>query len=159
MGQEIERKFLIQGDAWRTGPAGLFCRQGFLLNSIECTVRVRVMGDLGFLTIKGRAQGISRPEYEYSIPVADANELLDEFCTPPLIEKTRYIREQGGLRWEIDEFAGANQGLIVAEIELRAPDQEVSQPSWIGAEVTHDPRYLNASLAKRPYSQWGSAQG
>jgi CYTH domain-containing protein len=154
MGREIERKFLVQGDAWRSGPAGHFCRQGFLLNSVECTVRVRVIGGQAYLTIKGRAEGISRPEYEYPIPVADANELLDRLCLPPLIEKTRFIREVNGLKWEIDEFAGLNQGLIVAEIELKSPDQAVALPPWVGLEVTADPRYLNASLVKQPYTTW-----
>jgi adenylate cyclase len=158
MGLEIERKYLLKDDGWRPGPAGVFVRQGFVLNSPECTIRVRLMGEQAFLTIKGRNQGIVRLEYEYPIPVADAKELLDHFCLPSLIEKTRYIRHHAGLKWEIDEFTDLNQGLIVAEIELKTADQAIDLPPWIGLEVSDDPRYLNASLAKRPYTTWKDLQ-
>ena len=158
MGQEIERKFLVHGDVWRSGAKGLYCRQGYLASAIGCTVRVRVLGGQGFLTIKGRMEGISRSEYEYGIPVQDAHEMLDRLCSRPLVEKYRYHREYAGQTWEVDEFVGENQGLVVAEIELQAADQAVALPDWVGREVSDDPRYLNVNLAKRPYTTWGSEE-
>jgi CYTH domain-containing protein len=154
MGQEIERKFMVQSDAWRTGQPGILCRQGYLVGSIDCTVRVRIHGEDGFLTIKGRQQGISRPEFEYAIPAAEAQEMLDRLCPHPLVEKYRFVREYGGLKWEIDEFIGDNQGLVVAEVELRSVDQSFARPDWLGREVSDDPRYLNVNLATRPYGKW-----
>jgi len=139
MAKEIERKFLVQNENWRPG----------------ATVRVRVMGEQGFLTIKGRQQGITRSEFEYPISLEDANALLDEFCPGPLVEKVRYERDFAGLTWEIDEFFGENDGLIVAEVELQDAYQIVALPEWIGREVSDDPRYRNASLAKQPFSRWG----
>jgi CYTH domain-containing protein len=161
MAKEIERKFVVRNDDWRDGSEGLFCRQGYLAtsgasaSSSGATIRVRVIGEQGFLTIKGKQQGITRSEYEYPIPLEDANAMLDEFCPWPLVEKVRYEREYDGLTWEIDEFLGENDGLIVAEIEMEHADQAVSLPDWLGQEVSEDPRYRNASLAKQPYSQWG----
>jgi adenylate cyclase len=154
MGREIERKFLVCGDAWRRGAKGLYCRQGYLASGIGCTVRVRVLGDKGFLTVKGRMEGISRAEYEYGISVQDAHEMLDRLCSRPLIEKYRYHREHADQMWEVDEFVRENRGLVVAEIELQVPDQPVVLPDWVGREVTDDPRYLNVNLAKRPYTTW-----
>jgi adenylate cyclase len=154
MAREIERKFLVVGDAWRSLAIGVAYRQGYLLSNKNLTVRVRMAGDAGYLTIKGAAEGISRAEFEYAIPAADAAELLDTLCERPLIEKVRYRIPWQGLVWEVDEFAGANQGLIVAEVELNDPQQVVSLPEWIGKEVSHDPRYYNALLAKHPYSEW-----
>jgi CYTH domain-containing protein len=153
MAKEIERKFLVKGDAWRTGAAGLVCRQGYIPAS-TCTVRARIMGDKGYLTLKARDQGITRTEFEYAIPLTDASEMLARFCTGTPIEKIRYRVEYAGLVWEIDEFMGANAGLIVAEVELEHEDQAFEKPEWVGAEVTHDRRYLNSSLAKLPYRQW-----
>jgi adenylate cyclase len=157
MGLEIERKFLVVGDDWRAGREGLACRQGYLSAAIERTVRVRVMGEQAFLTVKGATQGLSRLEFEYSIPLAEAHAMLDALCLHPLVEKTRYERDYGGMVWEVDEFAGENRGLIVAEVELHAPDQEVDLPPWAGREVSEDPRYLNANLARHPYSEWKEA--
>jgi adenylate cyclase len=154
MAREIERKFLVVGDAWRSLAIGVAYRQGYLLSNKNLTVRVRMAGDAGYLTIKGAAEGISRAEFEYAIPAADAAELLDTLCERPLIEKVRYRIPWQGLVWEVDEFAGANQGLIVAEVELNDPQQVVLLPEWIGKEVSHDPRYYNALLAKHPYSEW-----
>lgn len=154
MGTETERKFLVRSSAWKEGASGTLYRQGYLSTEKARTVRVRIAGDRGYLTIKGAAEGISRPEYEYEIPLADANELLDQLCLRPMIEKTRYRVEHGGLVWEVDEFAGENQGLVVAEVELETPDQLVRLPEWAGEEVTHDPRYLNANLVKSPFSTW-----
>jgi adenylate cyclase len=154
MGQEIERKFLVVGDGWRPGARGQRFRQGYLSSTRERTVRVRVHGDRAALTIKGPARGIVRPEFEYEIPVADAEILLDTLCERPLIEKTRWFVEFGGLSWEIDEFAGENAGLVMAEVELEREDQPFDLPPWAGAEVTHDARYQNASLVRHPYARW-----
>jgi adenylate cyclase len=153
MPQEIERKFLLSGDSWRSGPPGLLCRQGYLISGDKYLVRVRVPGNQGFLAIKGRAKGLARPEYEYEIPVAEARELLDNLCGNK-VEKYRYIRKYKGKTWEIDEFIGANKGLMVAELELSLEGETVAVPAWVGAEITHDRRYSNFSLAKRPYRRW-----
>jgi adenylate cyclase len=155
MGIEIERKFLVNGDDWRIG-TGTVYRQGYIVSGNGRTVRVRIAGEQGYLTLKGAAAGISRAEYEYAIPVADAAEMLDILCDRPQIEKTRYKIPHNGLIWEVDEFSGENQGLILAEVELTSPDQSVSLPPWIGQEVSHDFRYFNSNLAKFPYSRWQS---
>jgi adenylate cyclase len=154
MATEIERKFLVIGDEWRKTAVGTLYRQGYIFSDAKRTVRVRVAGEKGFLTIKGAAVGLVRPEFEYAIPVEDAMLMLDTLCDRPLIEKTRYVLKQGGLTWEIDEFAGENQGLIVAEVELADANQFIELPPWIGAEVSHDSRYFNAALAKRPFTRW-----
>ncbi len=154
MPTEIERKFLVKGDEWRTLATGTVYRQGYLSTKKGCTVRVRLVGDRGYLTIKGSTKGISRAEYEYPIPAQDAQEMLDNLCEPPLIEKTRYKIEFAGLTWEVDEFAGENQGLIVAEVELTDENQTIQLPDWIGKEVSDDPRYYNVNLTQHPYSQW-----
>jgi len=151
---EIERKFLLTSDAWRgLGPSTAY-RQGYLSTVKERTVRVRVAGDQGTITIKGITRGAIRTEFEYSIPLADANAMLDELCEKPLVEKTRHVVEVDGTTWEIDEFAGVNSGLIIAEVELDSVDQEITHPEWVGAEVTDDPRYFNANLIAHPYSEW-----
>ncbi len=154
MGQEIERKFLLRSEAWRGLGKGEVYRQGYLSTSAERNVRVRVVGQKGILTVKSKQSDLSRLELEYEIPLADAHRLLDEVCLKPLIEKTRYKIEHGGLVWEVDEFAGENAGLVVAEVELTAEDQHVEPPPWVGEEVTRDPRYLNSSLVEHPYSSW-----
>ncbi|GAB4280010.1 MAG: CYTH domain-containing protein [Deferrisomatales bacterium] len=154
MGQEIERKFLVRGDRWKVGARGVPYRQGYLSTDPERTVRVRVVGDRGFLTIKGKPRGIAREEFEYRIPAADAHALLDRLCLKPLIEKTRYRVAVGGHTWEVDEFAGDNAGLVLAEVELAHPDEEVELPEWVGEEVSHDPRYCNANLVRRPFATW-----
>lgn len=152
MAIEIERKFLVQGDAWRAAPA-VFYSQGYLNRNKARTVRVRIAGDEAFLTIKGQSVGASRAEFEYAIPVADARELL-ALCEQPLIEKYRRKIAYGGFIWEVDEFLGENLGLVVAEIELPAEDTLFTRPDWIGEEVTSDARYFNSNLAKHPFSQW-----
>ena len=154
MGREIERKFLVIGDDWRQRASATTIRQGYLCSLAERSVRVRVAGDRGTLTIKGMAIGATRAEYEYEIPVGDAEELLDGLCERPRIEKTRYRVENEGDTWEVDVFAGDNAGLTVAEIELEDEGQKVVLPRWIGEEVTGDPRYLNANLFKHPFSRW-----
>lgn len=154
MGKEIERKFLIKGDEWKKLGKGTVYRQGYLSTVKERVVRVRTIDDKGYLTIKGINRGATRLEYEYEIPLQDANEMLDELCERPLIEKTRYVVPYAGLKWEIDEFAGENQGLVFAEVELTNENQKIELPDWIGEEVTGDPRYFNSNLIKHPYTKW-----
>ena len=154
MAKEIERKFLVKGDAWRKRWSGERCRQGYLSTVKERTVRVRTIGDKGFITVKGITAGASRSEYEYEIPFSDASEMLDRLCERPLVEKTRYRIPRSGLVWEVDEFEAENLGLITAEVELRDENQVVSLPDWIGPEVTHDPRYYNANLITHPFCEW-----
>lgn len=154
MGQEIERKFLVSSDSWRTGATGQSYRQGFLSTDPERTVRVRVAGARGWLTIKGRTIGARRLEYEYEIPVEDAQHMLATLCMRPLIEKVRHKIVVGAHTWEIDVFEGDNAGLVVAEIELRSEDEPFERPRWLGAEVTQDPRYFNANLVKHPFAKW-----
>jgi adenylate cyclase len=155
MGTEIERKFLVTACDWRAGAISRTnMRQGFLSTEPACTVRVRLTDGTAELTIKGITINAQRTEYEYSIPPADATEMLDGLCQPGLIEKTRYRVPHAGHIWEVDEFHGANAGLIVAEIELEHADEAFALPGWIGEEVTGDPRYYNASLVNQPYSGW-----
>jgi CYTH domain-containing protein len=152
--REIERKFLVAGDDWRAlGTASAF-RQGYLSTVKERTVRVRVAGDRGLLTIKGITLGATRSEFEYPIPVEDARTMLAELCERPIIEKVRHVVEYAGKTWEIDEFEGVNAGLVVAEIELEDEDEPFERPPWIGEEVTGDPRYYNANLIDHPYTEW-----
>jgi len=152
MAIEIERKFLVIGNEWRNAPA-VFYSQGYLNRDKTRTVRVRIAGEQGFLTIKGISQGISRVEFEYEIPLADARELL-LLCEQPLIEKYRRKIPLGGFVWEVDEFLGDNQGLVVAEIELLTEDAIFPTPEWVGEEVTEDARYFNSNLAREPYKHW-----
>lgn len=153
---EIERKFLLTGDSWRQGATGTLYRQGYLCTDPERTVRVRIGGDTAILAIKGRGDGLSRPEYEFPIPPGEAATLLDGLCLQPLVEKVRYLVPFAGLTWEIDEFLGVNAGLVLAEVELEHPDQPVPLPPWVGREVTGDPRYYNAWLARYPFATWDS---
>ena len=154
MGTEIERKFLVTGDEWRAMATGVFYSQGYLCLEKERTVRVRIAGDKAFLTVKGKSSGISRMEYEYPIPLEDARVLLAQLCVQPVIEKKRYRVHYQGFVWEVDEFFGENEGLLVAEIELAAEEQVFEKPSWVGDEVSSDRRYANAGLVKNPYSSW-----
>lgn len=159
MGQEIERKFLITGEGWRRGERTTI-RQGYLSVEPERTVRIRTKEEHSagvahaYITIKGKSIGSARAEYEYEIPIADAKELLDHLCIRPLIEKDRYTLDYEEMTWEVDEFFGDNQGLVVAEVELSNTDQQFAKPPWLGNEVTDDRRYFNASLVQHPYSAW-----
>lgn len=155
MAIEIERKFLLADDRWRQQVLSKvkFC-QGYLSRSPERTVRVRVADDRGWLTVKGKNCGASRAEFEYEIPVADAQQLLDQLCEQPIIEKWRYRVEFKGHLWEIDEFVGDNDGLVVAEVELTSEDEEFSRPQWLGVEVTDEHCYFNSNLIKHPYKEW-----
>lgn len=156
MSLEIERKFLVRDMSVLAGVPGIAFRQGYLSTEPERSVRVRRSGDLAFVTIKGISgpSGASRAEFEYPIPARDADAMLDELALRPLIEKTRYRVEAGGRVWEIDVFTGANEGLVVAEVELPTEDAAVMVPAWAGAEVTGNPRYYNANLVAHPYRDW-----
>lgn len=153
MAREIERKFLVKEGDWRAAE-GVRYRQGYLNSVKERVVRVRTIGDRGYLTVKGLTVGASRLEFEYEIPVRDAEQMLDELCERSLIEKDRYKVQHAGLVWETDEFFGENQGLVVCEVELESEDQEFERPEWLGEEVTGDPRYFNSNLIKHPYTRW-----
>ena len=154
MAKEVERKFLVKGDAWRTLAKGTTYRQGYLNSAKERTVRVRTTEDKAYLTIKGRTVGATRAEYKYEIPYDEGKTMLDSLAEKPLIEKRRYKIPAGDLTWEIDEFLGDNTGLIVAEVELKSEDQAFTRPVWLGDEVTGDPRYYNANLIKNPFTCW-----
>jgi adenylate cyclase len=153
MGIEIERKFLVINDAWRARAIGTFYCQGYIAKTENVTVRVRIIGDQGFVTLKGKTQHYSRPEFEYPIPVDDAKEMMQLWCSY-VVEKNRYRIPIDNLVWEVDEFKGLNEGLVIAEVELEHPNQEVPMPSWVGAEVSHQSQYFNSSLAQNPYSEW-----
>jgi len=153
MALEIERKFLVNGDGWRRLGTGTLYRQGYV-PTLNGTVRVRIAGEQGYLTLKTPTVGISRREFEYPIPLTDADELLDLLCDRPIIEKTRYRIMVGTLLWEVDEFAGENQGLILAEVELVEEEQAIELPDWIGEEVSGDRRYFNSCLAQHPFTKW-----
>ncbi len=154
MAREIERKFLVAGDAWRALAEGVVYRQGYLSTDADRTLRIRTVGDKGTLTVKGITVGATRTEFEYEIPLSDAEAMLDALCIRPLIEKTRHRIEFDGLVWEVDVFAGDNHGLVVAEVELAREDQAFRLPDWIGEEVTDDPRYFNTNLVAHPYKSW-----
>ncbi|MDO6433674.1 CYTH domain-containing protein [Flavitalea sp. BT771] len=155
MGIEIERKYLIKKDKWNTSLAkdGVQYRQGYILTDPSKTIRVRLAGEQGYLTIKGLSEGASRPEFEYEIPKEDAIALLDNFC-PATISKVRYKIQFDNHLWEIDEFSGDNEGLIVAEIELAREDETFTVPDWIDKEVTAESRYYNSNLTIHPYKDW-----
>lgn len=152
MAIEIERKFLVTGKDWRTASPSRIV-QGYLNRDRARTVRVRIAGAAAWLTIKGQNVGATRAEFEYAIPLADAEALL-ALCDGPLIDKQRHRIPLGEHVWEVDEFFGDNAGLIVAEIELRHEDEAFARPAWLGDEVSSDPRYYNSSLATHPYNTW-----
>ena len=154
MATEIERKFLVNGRDWQTQGQGTRLVQGYLSSVAERTVRVRIDGEQATLNIKGKTEGATRSEWEYPIPVAEAEDLLSRLCEQPLIDKIRYRIPYEGFVWEVDEFFGENAGLVVAEVELESEDQTFEKPDWLGEEVTHDARYYNSNLIKHPFSTW-----
>ncbi len=158
MSVEIERKFLVRDTSVVQGIVGTRMVQGYLSLDPERTIRVRVAGTRALLTIKGVSSpsGTTRAEYDFDIPVNEAQELLDTMALTPLIEKTRYRRAAGRLVWEVDVFEGENEGLVIAEVELPSEGAALILPDWIGEEVTGDPRYYNASLVTHPFSEWRS---
>lgn len=155
MPQEIERKFLVDRARWENAakPEGRALRQGYLLADADKTIRVRVAGNQGYLTLKGKTEGATRAEFEYEIPAEEATELLDRFAVSELA-KTRYRVPVGEKIWDVDVFAGKNEGLLLAEVELEHENESFTLPDWAGEEVTHDPRYYNSNLSVRPFSEW-----
>ena len=156
MGTEIERKFLVSGEGWRRGAKAAPIRQGYLSSTPARTVRVRLEGERGAITVKGLTTGATRDEFEYEIPAADAREMLERLCERPLLEKTRWTVVHAGRAWQVDEFHGDNAGLIVAEVELERESDVVDLPPWAGREVTADARFYNVNLVKRPDRAWTS---
>lgn len=158
MAKEIERKFLVKPGLWQPQDAGTTIRQGYLSSAKERVVRVRTKGSKAFITVKGITKGIARSEFEYQIPMEDADAMLTDLCEQPLIEKVRYLETYGGHTWEIDKFFGDNDGLIVAEVELANEETILEKPAWVGEEVSADPRYFNSNLIQKPYRQWKDKQ-
>lgn len=155
MGVEVERKFLVANNQWRKRVSrSLNMTQGYLGKAGKASVRVRVAGDQAWLTIKSAAQGMTRLEYEYPVPVAEGREMLSRLTRQAIVAKTRYWVQDGQNTWELDVFQGENEGLVIAELELEREDQEFDRPPWLGPEVTHDARYYNSSLSEHPYSLW-----
>ncbi len=155
MAIEIERKFLVINDSWRevAGP-GIPIKQGYLVGGKEASVRVRLQGSTANLNIKSATLGVRRQEFEYAIPLADAEVLLSTLCQRPIIEKVRYLVPYANKQWEVDVFEGDNAGLIVAELELQDEAEPYEPPPWLGEEVSHDPRYYNTCLSQHPYKDW-----
>jgi adenylate cyclase len=153
-GREVERKYLVVGDAWKALAPGELYRQGYLSSVKERTVRIRTTPDAGYVTIKGITVGATRSEYEYEIPLDEANAMLDTLAERPIVEKRRHRIPVGDVVFEVDEFLGDNEGLVVAEVELGSEEQMFEHPTWLGEEVTGDPRYYNVNLAKHPFSAW-----
>jgi adenylate cyclase len=155
MALEIERKFRVSDQRWRDQVSdSTLLRQGYLANTARASVRVRLAGDEAWLSVKAMTPGRARAEYEVAIAVTDAGEMLDRLCETALIDKWRHIVMHDGDRWEIDEFLGANAGLVIAELELESEQQPFMRPAWLGAEVTHEERYYNFRLAEHPFNQW-----
>lgn len=154
MGIEIERKFLVKNENFKTEATERYLyRQGYIEGTVAATVRVRVIEDKGFFTVKSKSVTFTRNEYEYEIPLADAKEMLESLCGNK-VEKYRYIVWHDGKRWEVDEFLGANEGLLVAELELQSEQETFALPDWLGEEVSHDFRYRNSHLATNPFQNW-----
>jgi len=153
MAVEIERKFLVRGEPWKT-LSGTRMVQAYLSFGESCTVRIRIAGDQGWLTLKGPKDGISRAEFEYPVPVSDAGEMLASLAETPVVEKTRYTLQHRGHLWEIDVFSGRNAGLVVAEIELDSEEESFDHPDWLDREVTDESRFQNSFLAVHPFDTW-----
>lgn len=153
MAKEIERKFLVDSSKLPTLTKGHIMKQGYVPTQ-GITVRARISDDEAFLTLKGRATGLTRSEFEYPIPVEDAQQILNELCAHPLIEKTRYLIPYGEHTWELDIFEGENKGLVVAEIELESENEVFDLPTWVTQEVSHDTKYRNSNLIENPFTNW-----
>ena len=153
MAVEIERKFLVDTSKLPPLPKPYIIKQGYIAAS-DATVRVRICDDNAFLTLKGRAKGLTRSEFEYPIPLSDAHAMLSELCIHPFISKKRYLIQHEGHTWELDIFEGENEGLVIAEIELTGETEPFDKPEWVTQEVSHDPRYRNAYLVKQPFCKW-----
>jgi adenylate cyclase len=155
MAIEIEHKFLLSNDTWRQNVSKQFeYQQGYLTSAPTSSIRIRISDDQAWLNIKSATIGTQRHEYEYIIPLEDARELMINLCGKPFIDKTRYIVINDKNTWEIDEFHGANEGLVIAEIELSSVDEIFTKPEWLGSEVTNERRYYNNNLAVNPFTLW-----
>jgi adenylate cyclase len=154
MAMEIEKKYLVKNDQYKNTADLAVFRQGYLSVEAERTVRVRSYNGKGFLTIKGKTKSCSREEYEYGIPIEDAERMLNSLCVQPIIEKVRYFLTFENNKWVVDEFLGDNKGLVMAEIELESEHQTFIKPKWIGNEITSDYRYFNSNLVNNPYKNW-----
>ena len=159
MALEIERKYLIDLEKISPLENGIRIKQGYLSTNKDAVVRVRVKNDKAYLTIKGSNSGIARLEYEYEIPLIEANEMLEKLCQKPVIDKTRYIINHENHTWEVDVFYGDNEGLVVAEVELSSEDEHINLPIWVKEEVSHDDRYFNSNLMKLPFKDWEENKG
>ncbi len=158
MAKEIERKFLVLNDNYKKQSKGILYKQGFLSTHKDRVVRIRLVGSKGYLTVKGITKNISRCEFEYEIPLKEAEYMLNELCEKPIIIKYRYKIPMGNFVWEVDEFQEENKGLVIAEIELEEEKQKYPIPSWLGKEVSSDPKYFNANLVRFPFSKWKISQ-
>jgi adenylate cyclase len=154
MALEIERKYLVDLEKLGTLENGIRIKQAYLSTNKEAVVRVRVKNDKAYLTIKGSNIGVTRLEFEYEIPLTEANEMLDKLCQKPVIDKTRYLIDYENHTWELDIFYGDNEGLVVVEVELSSEDETIILPSWVKEEVSCDARYYNSNLMKNPYKNW-----
>ena len=155
MAKEIERKFLLRDESWQSEVVReIPYRQGYLANTEEVSVRIRISGESAKLNIKSATLGVERHEYEYEVPVVEGQEMLEKLCKGPVIEKVRHIVKHGDHTWEIDRFSGDNEGLVVAEVELGSADEQFERPAWLGEEVSHDTRYYNSCLVNHPYKDW-----
>lgn len=154
MAIEIEKKFLVKSSDWKNLGSKKFYRQGYLLISKDLTIRIRTIETSGFITIKGKKIGISRKEFEYQVPLEDALEMINNMCEKPIIEKYRTTIKINDIFWEVDEFIGDNQGLVIAEVELNDENQKIILPDWVGEEVTNDYRFTNSYLVKHPFKDW-----
>ncbi len=159
MGIEIERKFLVKDISYRQLAKGVYYKQGYLSSNPDSTIRIRVIEQKAYFTIKGINNGISRLEFEYEMPVEDADEIIDKLCQKPIIEKYRYKLIHEGFIWEVDEFLGDNAGLVIAEIELPSKDKVFLKPDFVGEEVTSDLRFYNSNLVEKPFKSWGPEAG
>ncbi len=154
MAEEIERKFLVISDQWRGQAEAVLYKQGYLVSNDETVVRVRIMGEVAMLTVKSKVSDLTRTEFEYEIPVDEADYMLENLCQKPLIDKTRTKIKIKNHVWEVDEFFGDNEGLLIAEVELGSEDEQVELPPWVGEDVSADSRYYNANLVINPYKNW-----
>lgn len=154
MAKEIERKFIIDISQLGELKSGVEIKQGYISTTDNSTVRIRLSGDKAFLTLKGENTGTARSEFEYEIPVNDANEILAELCSGPIIEKTRYLVEHSAHTWEVDIFRGDNEGLIIAEVEMQSENERVDIPAWVTKEVTCQAKYYNSNILNNPFKNW-----
>ena len=154
MATEIERKFKVTSNDFKKLATPLYCIQGYVNGESNTIIRIRIINNKGYLTLKGKNAGISRLEFEYEIPLKDANLLLTNFCSNKLVEKNRFIISYKNTLWEVDEFLGSNLGLVIAEVELKSETQKISKPEWIGKEVSNQTKYYNSNLVNHPFISW-----